>query len=96
MKSVNGEICESVGQGDLLDDGGLLTVQEVAKILNVPESWIYGAVRGRHGNKLPHVRIGRYVRFELKAVQEFITRQKHGYRAGNGSVIMEPLERRGQ
>ena len=75
-------------------DDALLTAREVAEILSVPQSWVYSAVRGRHGNGLPHVRVGRYVRFELKAVQEFIARQKRGYRPETGSAIMGPRERR--
>lgn len=48
----------------------LLTVQEMAKRINVPESWIYQ--RTRLGQKaIPHVRIGKYVRFNSDEVMAF-------------------------
>ena len=48
----------------------LLTVQEMAKRINVPESWIYQ--RTRLGQKaIPHVRIGKYVRFNPDEVVAF-------------------------
>lgn len=50
--------------------GELITVQELAKKLNVPVSWVYQ--RTRFGQEaIPHVRIGKYVRFELNEVVEF-------------------------
>ena len=55
----------------------LITVKELAEKLNVPASWIYQ--RTRLGQKaIPHVRIGKYVRFELDEVLEFF--RKHGLR----------------
>jgi excisionase family DNA binding protein len=45
----------------------LLTVEELAERLRVPESWVYE--QSRQG-KIPTVRVGRYVRFSLKAVLE--------------------------
>ncbi len=48
----------------------LLTVQEMAKRINVPESWIYQ--RTRLGQKaIPYVRIGKYVRFNPDEVMAF-------------------------
>ena len=48
----------------------LLTVQEMAKRINVPESWIYQRIR--LGQKaIPHVWIGKYVRFNPYEVMAF-------------------------
>jgi len=48
----------------------LITVQELAKVLNVPASWIYE--RTRHGQEaIPHVKFGKYVRFNVDEVIEF-------------------------
>ena len=48
----------------------LLTVQEMAMRINVPDSWIYQ--RTRLGQKaIPHVRIGKYVRFNPDEVMAF-------------------------
>ncbi len=41
----------------------LLTVQEVAEILQVPISWVYEHTRGNCQEKLPHIKVGKYLRF---------------------------------
>jgi excisionase family DNA binding protein len=61
----------------------LLTADEVAQRLKVPRTWVYGAVRGRTSRKLPHVRIGRYIRFEETAVTLFIESNKQAYPANS-------------
>lgn len=44
----------------------LLTADELAERLRVPASWIREQTRSRslHGDPLPHLRLGRYVRFQ--------------------------------
>jgi excisionase family DNA binding protein len=42
---------------------GLLTVQEVAEILRVPVSWVYERTRRRGNEQLPHIKLGKYLRF---------------------------------
>jgi hypothetical protein len=37
---------------------------ELAKRWSVPESWVREQTRSRAADPLPHVRLGRYVRFE--------------------------------
>ncbi len=54
----------------------LLTVQEVAEILNVPVSWVYERTRRRGAARLPHLKLGKYLRFEEQAVREFLDRQR--------------------
>ena len=52
---------------------GLITVKELAEKLQVPESWIYQ--RTRLGQKaIPHVRVGKYVRFNAEEVVAFLRR----------------------
>ena len=49
---------------DLLE---LLTVEEVAALLKVSRSWVYEHTRSRgmpQAERLPHIKIGKYVRFE--------------------------------
>ena len=49
----------------------LLTVQEAASRLNVPVTWIYQ--RTRLGQRaLPHVRVGKYIRFDINEVMAFL------------------------
>lgn len=56
----------------------LLTVDEVAKVLKVSRSWVYEHTRARgipRSERLPHIKIGKYVRFEARAVREFLERK---------------------
>jgi excisionase family DNA binding protein len=57
-------------------DERLLTVQEVANLLHVPTSWVYERTRRGRSDQLPHVKLGKYVRFEEAAVIDFIQRQR--------------------
>lgn len=41
----------------------LLTVQDVAALLRVPVSWVYEHVRPDCGHPLPHLKVGKYLRF---------------------------------
>jgi excisionase family DNA binding protein len=52
----------------------LLTVDEVASLLKVPKSWIYEHTRKRVGERLPHVKLGKYLRFFEGEVREFLKR----------------------
>ena len=53
----------------------LLTVDEVAALLKVSRSWVYEHSRRRgtrRSGRLVHVKVGKYVRFERRAVREFL------------------------
>jgi len=50
----------------------LLTVDEVASLLKVPKSWIYEHTRKHVGERLPHVKPGKYLRFFECEVREFL------------------------
>ena len=43
--------------------GTLLTVQEVAGMLRVPVSWVYERTRRQSPETLPHIKVGKYLRF---------------------------------
>ncbi len=47
----------------------LVDVAELAKYLNVKKSWIYERTRK---NEIPHVRVGKYVRFDPGEVIQFL------------------------
>lgn len=48
----------------------LLTVQQIADMLDVPKSWVYGKTQfGQKG--IPHIKLGKYVRFDSDEVLEF-------------------------
>jgi excisionase family DNA binding protein len=57
----------------------LLTAREVAELLSVPESWVREQTRI---GQLPHLPLGRYRRYRLDAVLEWI----HDREAGNGTA----------
>jgi len=53
-------------QGQVLTSSpSFLSPEELATHLNVPKSWIYDRTRD---NTIPHVKIGKYVRFSLPEV----------------------------
>lgn len=53
----------------------LLDADLVAELLRVPKSWVYAEARA---GRLPHVQIGRYRRFRLKAIEEWIEARERG------------------
>jgi hypothetical protein len=54
--------------------------KELARIWGLPESWIRSQTRGRksHEQQIPHLRLGKYVRFELDSPQleEWLNRHR--------------------
>jgi excisionase family DNA binding protein len=56
----------------------LLTVEDVAALLKVSKTWVYEHTRTRgtaRAERLPHIKIGKYKRFDPQAVREFILRR---------------------
>jgi excisionase family DNA binding protein len=51
----------------------ILTPEELASRLKVPDSWVYEKTRGRCRNPIPCLRLGRYVRFDWTAVATWLT-----------------------
>lgn len=58
----------------------LLTIEEVAELLNVPVSWVYGRTRRRSTDPIPGFRLGKYWRFRETDVLAWIERQRVGAR----------------
>ena len=48
----------------------LLTADEVAALLRVTKAWVYAETRAQ---RIPHIPLGRYVRYRQSAVLEWIT-----------------------
>ena len=55
-----------------LDAETLLTVHEVAAILKVPVSWVYERTRLRGKERLPHLKMGKYIRFRTAEIEEYL------------------------
>jgi excisionase family DNA binding protein len=54
----------------------LLTVQQVADLLQVPRSWVYGRMRKRTLERLPAYRLGKYWRFSKDEVIAWIANHR--------------------
>jgi predicted DNA-binding transcriptional regulator AlpA len=56
----------------------LLTVEDVAALLRVSKTWVYEHTRSRgtpRAERLPHIRIGKYVRFDPGAIRVFLDKK---------------------
>ena len=51
----------------------LIDVPALAKVLKTREAWVY-----QHLDDVPHVRIGRHIRFEPEAIRRYIAEQTRG------------------
>ena len=58
-----------------MNNDPLLTAQQVADLLAVPESWVREATRA---NRLPHLKLGRYRRYQQHAIEAWLTEQHGG------------------
>ncbi len=56
----------------------LLTIDELAALLKVPKSWIYAHTRPRSRTRLPHFKLGKYLRFSEQDVRAFLQRLNRG------------------
>jgi excisionase family DNA binding protein len=59
----------------------LLTVREVADLLQVPVSWVYGRMRKRSRGRLPGYRLGKYWRFSEDEILAWVKSQRGGEHA---------------
>lgn len=55
----------------------LMTVSEIASFLKVPVSWIYERTRRRGIERLPHMKLGKYLRFSMPEIKKWL---EHQYR----------------
>jgi excisionase family DNA binding protein len=64
-----------------LDSERLLSVEDVAELLQVPVSWVYERTRKRGLERIPGFRLGKYWRFRAGDVFAWLERQRSGGRA---------------
>ena len=57
------------------DPDRILTVQEVAEMLRVPVSWVYEHIRRNACDRLPHFKLGKYVRFRASAITAWLAQR---------------------
>ena len=61
-----------ISESDCCDT--LLTVAEVAELLRVPVGWVYGRARRRSIDRLPHLKLGKYLRFSESEIANWLER----------------------
>jgi|SRR5215469_9655705 len=61
--------------------GRLLSVADVATLLHVPVSWVYGRMRKRSLERLPAYRLGKYWRFREDEIHAWIANRRGGHHA---------------
>ncbi len=69
----------------------LLTAEDVAEMIGMGSDWIYAQVRA---GRIPHVKLGRYVRFRAESIEEWICELERGTMAANpkrrGAAVTAP------
>ncbi|HYL85799.1 MAG TPA: helix-turn-helix domain-containing protein [Candidatus Angelobacter sp.] len=68
----NHESTQGTTGGEKKTAGQLLTVVQVAELLNVPVSWIYEHTRPHCVRPIPHLKIGKYLRFSRASISQYI------------------------
>ena len=53
----------------------LLSVEELSQVLNVHKSWVYSRSRETGPDAMPKVKVGKYCRFILDDVMEWLKKQ---------------------
>lgn len=61
-----------------IDPDELLTGDELCQKLKVKKSFLYAPERRRGPNAIPCTRIGKYLRYNLGAVKDWIEKQNQG------------------
>src|SRR5215467_11759243 len=61
------------------DDESLWTPEDVARYLQVPLSWVSDGTRQRGRRKIPHIKVGRYPRFERDVIIRLKDQLRRGY-----------------
>lgn len=70
-----------------MENNKLMTVSELAGHLNVNEGWVYDRTRKGGPDQLPHLKIGKYVRFNYQTVMEYLSRESECSEETNGGNI---------
>ena len=60
----------------------LLTVRDAARLLNVTVSWVYEHTRDDADDRLPFVKLGKYVRFDRTDLREYVDAKRQAARNG--------------
>ena len=71
-------VVTGAANGEHVGMDALLTADEVAALLQVTKAWVYAETRAK---RIPHVPLGRYVRYRRSAVVQWISAlERQSYR----------------
>ena len=58
----------------------VITVEQLAERLRLPPSWVRDQVRRRAADPIPHLKLGKYVRFQWGSpeLESWVSRRKNG------------------
>jgi excisionase family DNA binding protein len=79
IASITSTPTDSNGAENRMDDA-LVTVQDAARFLNVSVSWIYEHVRDGAEDRLPVVKLGKYLRFDQRDLRDYIDAKREASR----------------
>lgn len=51
----------------------LVSIETLSKTLDLPKSWLYTRTRKK---EIPFVKLGRYVRFNVSEIQEYLNKNR--------------------
>jgi excisionase family DNA binding protein len=55
---------------------GLVGAADIAQLLQVPISWVYERTRRRGIERMPHFKLGKYLRFSKEEVSEWLHKSR--------------------
>jgi excisionase family DNA binding protein len=64
----------------------LLDAAQAGELLNVPRTWMLAEARA---DRVPHVRLGRYVRFDADELEQWWRERARGPWKGNGAAARQ-------
>ena len=66
---------DDVDRNDLVGPGRLLEADDIARYIGMTTDWIYREVRA---GRMPHIRLGRYVRFRRESIDAWLVARERG------------------
>ena len=63
---------QPTGEPVFVDDEALLTVHDTARFLQVSVTWVYEHVRPEAEDRLPFVKLGKYLRFDRRDLRAYV------------------------
>ena len=70
-----------------------LTIEDVAELLSVPESFIYRRTGRGHGDPIPHCRLGGHLRFKLEDVEQWMESHRKDSAVETAPVLVAAMRR---